>query len=199
MSKIWDRPTIPPKALYWLQTSGNNRCTQEESAWPLITACDSWMAHEKVTVVQAQLRISSTLQIFLCSALIMISDSSCSESKSTLQIPDGCSQTTVCKSLRGKKENCFDRVPLFQVYFYGLGTQVWKIDVKLDNGALVSNNWLRNKIRSPIQQAFKETLSDPDYHCFRTWFSQRGNNNRKWMKITDYTEPFPGIPPNFGA
>ena len=32
----------------------------------------------------------------------MISDSSCSESKSTLQIPDGCSQTTVCKSLREK-------------------------------------------------------------------------------------------------
>ena len=26
-------------------------------------------------------------------------------------------------------ENCFDRVPLFQVYFYGLGTQLWKLDV----------------------------------------------------------------------
>ena len=127
----------------------------------------------------------------------MISDSSCSEFKSTLQIPDGCSQTAVCKSLREKRENCFDRVPLFQVYFYGLGTQLWKLDVKLDNGALVSNKWLRNKIRSPIQKVFKETLSDPDYHCFRTWFSQRGNNNRKWMKITDYTEPYPGIPPNF--
>ena len=114
-----------------------------------------------------------------------------------LQIPDGCSQTTVCKSLREKMENCFDRVPLFQVYFYGLETQLWKLDFKLDNGALVSNKWLRNKIRSPIQQAFKETLSDPDYHCFSTWFSQRGNNNRKWMKITDDTEPFPGIPPHF--
>ena len=68
---------------------------------------------------------------------------------------------------------------------------------QLDNGALVSNKWLRNKIHSPIQQAFKETLSDPDYHCFSTWFSQRGNNNRKWMKITDDTEPFPGIPPHF--
>ena len=58
VSKIWDRPTIPPKALHWLQTSGNNLGTQEESAWPLITACDSRTAHEKVTVVQAQLRIS---------------------------------------------------------------------------------------------------------------------------------------------
>ena len=31
-----------------------------------------------------------------------------------LQIPDGCSQTTVYKSLREKIDICFDRVPLFQ-------------------------------------------------------------------------------------
>ena len=42
VSKIWDRPTIPPKALYWIQASGNIRCSQEESAWPLISACDTW-------------------------------------------------------------------------------------------------------------------------------------------------------------
>ena len=29
--------------------------------------------------------------------------------------------------------------------------------------------------------------------------SQRGNNNRKLLKITDDTEPFPGIPPHFGG
>ena len=47
--------------------------------------------------------------------------------------------------------------------------------------------WLSNKTLSPIQQAFKEPLSDPRYYCFSTWFSQRGKNNRKWMKITDDT------------
>ena len=63
------------------------------------------------------------------------------------QIPDGCSQTTVCKSLREQIENCFDtestethRVPLFQVYFYGLGTYLWKLDAKLDNELLFQTN-----------------------------------------------------------
>ena len=99
VSKIWDRPTIP---LYWLQTSGNYRCTQEESAWPLITACDAWTAHEKVTVVQAQLRISSTLRIFLCRALIMISDSSWLTS---LPRPLACRRGPRAGSRRGGRRN----------------------------------------------------------------------------------------------
>ena len=42
-----------------------------------------------------------------------------------LQISEGCSQGTVYNSLRQKLEASFDRVPIFQLYFNGLGMQLW--------------------------------------------------------------------------
>ena len=55
--------------------------------------------------------------------------------KLVLQIPDCCSQGTVLNSLRQKLEASFNRMPLFQVYLNGLGTQLWQLDAKFDNRA----------------------------------------------------------------
>ena len=52
-----------------------------------------------------------------------------------LQIPDGCSQNTLYCSLRQRLIESFKTVPLFQVYFIGLGTQLWTLDAKMDHGA----------------------------------------------------------------
>ena len=45
--------------------------------------------------------------------------------KLILRIPEDCSEGTVFNSLRQKLEASFNRVPIFQVYFNGLGTQLW--------------------------------------------------------------------------
>ena len=45
-----------------------------------------------------------------------------------LQIPDGCSPNTVYYSLRQRLIESFKTVSLFQVYFVGLGTQLWTFD-----------------------------------------------------------------------
>ena len=79
--------------------------------------------------------------------------------QSILQIPEGCSQGAVYNSLRQKLEVSFNRVPIFQVYFNGLGTKLWRLDAaKLDNGAALTKKAYRMKIRSTILQAFNETL-----------------------------------------
>ena len=114
-----------------------------------------------------------------------------------LQIPEGCSQGAVYNSLRQKLEVSFNRVPIFQVYFNGLGTQLWRLDAKLDNGAALTKKAYRMKIRSTILPAFNETLSSCDYQSFSERFTKKGNNNRGWMKINEDTEPFPGVQPHY--
>ena len=114
-----------------------------------------------------------------------------------LQIPEGCSQGAVYNSLRQKLEVSFNRVPIFQVYFNGLGTKLWRLDAKLDNGAALTKKAYRMKIRSTILQAFNETLSSCDFQSFSERFTKKGNNNREWIKITEDTEPFPGVPPHY--
>ena len=93
-----------------------------------------------------------------------------------LQIPDGCSEGTLHKSLKQKLVSRFSNAPLFQVNIQGLGTKIWILDAKLDNGALSTTSGLRTKIRSPIQQAFEECLSPPDYESFIASFRKQGNN-----------------------
>ena len=114
-----------------------------------------------------------------------------------LQIPEGCSPGTVYNSLREKLEASLKKVPIFQVYFNGLDTHLWQLDAKLDNGAVLIKKAYRTKIRSMIQQAFNETLSNCDYQSFSERFTEKGNNNREWMIITEYTEPFPCVPPHY--
>ena len=110
-----------------------------------------------------------------------------------LQIPDGCSEDTLHKSLKQKLVSSFSNAPLFQVNIQGLGTKIWILDAKLDNGALSTTSGLRTKIRSPIQQAFEECLSPPDYESFIASFRKQGNNNRDFWKITgDSDGAFPG-------
>ena len=104
-----------------------------------------------------------------------------------LQIPDCCSQNTVYYSLRQRLIESFKTVPLFQVYFIGLGTQLWTLDAKLDHGAPCVKKTLRKKIRAPIQQAFAETLTQTAYVTFKAWFDTTGAANRKWMRITEDT------------
>ena len=91
-----------------------------------------------------------------------------------LQIPEGCSQGAVYNSLRQKLEVSFNRVPIFQVYLNGLGTQLWRLDAKLDNGAALTKKAYRMKIRSTILQAFHETLSSCDYQSFSERFTKKG-------------------------
>ena len=82
---------------------------------------------------------------------------------------------------------------MFQVYFQGLGTQLWTLNAKLDHGSPTTIKELRIKIRKPVQDAFQETLSESDYASFRAWFEKKGNNNRDWLKIAaERSAPFPG-------
>ena len=82
---------------------------------------------------------------------------------------------------------------MFQVYFQGLGTQLWTFNAKLDHGTPTTIKALRIKIRKPVQDAFHETLSESDYASFRAWFEKKGNNNRDWLKIAaERSAPFPG-------
>ena len=89
---------------------------------------------------------------------------------------------TLYKSLKQKLVSSFSNTPLFQVNIQGLGTKIWILDAKLDNGALSTTSGLRTKIRSPIQQAFEECLSPPDYESFIASFRKQGNNNRDFLK-----------------
>ena len=110
-----------------------------------------------------------------------------------MQIPDSCSEDTLHKSLKKKLMSSFSNTPLFQVNIQGLGTQMWILNAKLDNGALSTTSALRKKFRSPVQQAFEECLSPPDYASFIASFCKQGNNNRDFLKITaDSDGPFPG-------
>ena len=110
-----------------------------------------------------------------------------------IQIPDSCSEDTLHKSLKKKLMSSFSNTPLFQVNVQGLGTQMWILNAKLDNGALSTTSALRKKFRSPVQQAFEECLSPPDYASFIASFCKQGNNNRDFLKITaDSDGPFPG-------
>ena len=110
-----------------------------------------------------------------------------------LQIPDCCSEDTLHKSLIQKLVSSFSKAPMFQVDIQGLGTQIWILDAKLDNGTLSTTSGLRTKIRSPIQQAFEECLSPPDYESFIVSFCIQGSNNRDFLKITgDSDGAFPG-------
>ena len=110
-----------------------------------------------------------------------------------MQIPDSCSEDTLHKSLKKKLVSSFSNAPLFQVNIQGLGTQMWILNAKLDNGALSTTSALRKKFRSPVQQAFEECLSPPDYASFIASFCKQGNNNRDFLKITaDSDGPFPG-------
>ena len=51
-----------------------------------------------------------------------------------LQISEGCSQGTVYNSLRQKLEASFDRVPIFQVYFNGLGSNYGPMAIGCQTG-----------------------------------------------------------------
>ena len=117
-----------------------------------------------------------------------------------LKIPDGCSLSAsqyLHSSLRQKFNTNFKGVPLFQVYIQGLGTQLWTLNAKLDNGVVLTRGGLRNKIRTTIQQAFEEVLSESECESFRSWFKKIGKGTGEWLRITQDNEPFPGVPPHF--
>ena len=63
-----------------------------------------------------------------------------------MQIPDSCSEGTLHKSLKKKLVSSFSNTPLFQVNIQGLGTQMWILNAKLDNGALSTTSALRKKV-----------------------------------------------------
>ena len=80
----------------------------------------------------------------------------------SMQVSDSCSEDTLHKSLKKKLvSSFFSNTPLFQVNTQGLGTQMWILDAKLDNGALSTTSALSKKFRLPVQQAFEECLSPP--------------------------------------
>ena len=56
---------------------------------------------------------------------------------------------------------------------------------------------VKQKIRVPIQQAISETLKQTAYATFKAWFDTTGAANREWMKITEDTKPFPGVPQHY--
>ena len=67
----------------------------------------------------------------------------------------------------------------------------------MDHGAPCVKKMLCKKIRVPIQQAFAETLTQTAYATFKAWFDTTGAANREWMKITEDTKPFPGVPQHY--
>ena len=68
---------------------------------------------------------------------------------------------------------------------------MWILDAKLENGALSTTSALRKP--PPVQQAFEECLSPPDFASFIASFCQQANNNRDFFKITaDSDGPVPG-------
>ena len=107
-----------------------------------------------------------------------------------LQIPDGYSQNTVYYSLRQPELliESFKIVRLFQVDFIGLGT----MDIGLQTGSC--DPMCKENV---AQQVFPETLTQTAYATFKAWFDTTGAANRKWMKIAEDTEPFPGAPPHY--
>ena len=79
-----------------------------------------------------------------------------------LKIPDSCSlSASQClhSSMRQKFNTNFKGVPLFQAYTQGLGTQLWTLDAKMDNGVVLTCGGLLDKIRTTIQLALEEVLS----------------------------------------
>ena len=52
----------------------------------------------------------------------------------SLRIPTGCSQGALHESLKLKLLANFNNLPYFQVYLHGLGSQLWTLDARLDNG-----------------------------------------------------------------
>ena len=115
----------------------------------------------------------------------------------SLRIPTGCSQGALHESLKLKLLANFNNLPYFQVYLHGLGSQLWTLDARLDNGVPITSARLRNKIRETILPAFEDSLQATDFKTFCEWFKRRGVANREWMKITEDTQPFPGVTQHF--
>ena len=81
----------------------------------------------------------------------------------SLQIPTGCSQGALHESLKLKLLANFNNLPYFQVYLHGLGSQLWTLDARLDNGVPITSARLRNKIRETILSAFEDSLQATDF------------------------------------
>ena len=115
----------------------------------------------------------------------------------SLQIPTGCSQGALHESLKLKLLANFNNLPYFQVYLHGLGSQLWTLDARLDNGVPITSARLRNKIRETILPAFEDSLQATDFKTFCEWFKWRGVAKGEWIKITEDTKPFPGVTQHF--
>ena len=95
---------------------------------------------------------------------------------------------TLCK-LRQRLVESFKIVPWFQVYFRGLGTQLWTLewlDAKLDNEVQITYTRLRTKISETILPAFKECLQPADYAFLCKWIEKRGNTNSGFTMVTTW-------------
>ena len=57
----------------------------------------------------------------------------------SLRIPTGCSQGALHESLKLKLLANFNNLPYFQVYLHGLGSQLWTLDARLDNGVPITS------------------------------------------------------------
>ena len=83
------------------------------------------------------------------------------------QIPEGCSEDTLHKSLEQKLDSSLSiesaTHPCLSKYSRTRNAtwQIWIFDAKLDNGTLLTTSGLCTKIHSPIQQVFEECLSPP--------------------------------------
>ena len=65
------------------------------------------------------------------------------------------------------------------------------------HGVPITSARLRNKIRETILPAFVDSLQATDFKTFCEWFKGGGVANREWVKITEDTEPFPGVTQHF--
>ena len=117
----------------------------------------------------------------------------------SLRIPTGCSQGALHESLKLKLLANFNNLPYFQVYLHGLGSQLWTLDARLDNGVPITSARLRNKIRGTILPAFEDSLQATDFKTFCEWFKRRGVANREWMKSPRTPRLFQASHSIFGA
>ena len=118
-----------------------------------------------------------------------------------LQIPDGCSQNTVYYSLRQRLIESFKTVPLFQVYFIGLGTQLWTmwtLDAKMDHGAPCVKKTLCKKIQVPYPAGFCRNIDTDCLHS-KPGLIQQAQPTDNWWKAQETPSHVhcPGVPQHY--
>ena len=87
--------------------------------------------------------------------------------RAELRIPECCDEYAEYEDLRLILQHSYSTTPWFWVEFYGLGTQEWIFDARLNVGARMLHRNFRRKIRGQILQSFEAHLSPDQFFSFQ--------------------------------